>query len=779
MPSRLVPSSLGAAVLVGLLVLFVTPASAEILTLTVRSPDGATQQLQVDVPAGTPLEQIALPGLPGAVVVEVSGSSVEVAPQSSPQPAEPAGQAPVGAQRSASASESEKATNSKPLRRRYTKQRSRRAQREGKRRQAPIRRAPRPRPPKPPTPPSAPRAPSAPSQADPLAGPGSAIGVPNPVIERFKVPIFLLPIYQAAGIEYGVRWEVLAAINEVETNYGRNLNVSSAGALGWMQFMPASWETFGVDGNKDGVKDPYNPVDAIFAAANYLQKAGAQEDLKKAIFAYNHADWYVDMVLVRARMIAAIPQDLVGSLTGLTEGRFPVAARARYRGDISKRDARRRFGRGRNAARMIEGDERRQGIEIYARRGAPVVAVNDGMVKRVGRTRRLGRYLVLQDVYGNRFTYAGLGQVSRMHPVPRSERHRAPVPARALAARSEPAAAERRASASRPPAQVKRRLFAHPERTRPRAPVPERDARAYTTFRDRFARPLSLDDRDFDLRRLRRGSRVIGGTVLGRVGQPRVERSPHLRMEIRPAGRGAPRVDPKPILDGWRLLESTAVYRASGRSSLRPGDEGDSFSIGQVLLLPKPLLERRVLSDKRIKLYACGRRDVRAGQVDRRVLATLAYLAEARLHPTVSSLKCGHSIYTRSGNISHHSSGNAVDISALNGVPILGHQGAGDVTERAVRRLLLLQGTLGPDQIISLLDLGGRTFAMGDHHDHIHVGFKPLYGQNRALGRQALAILKPRQWQRLIDRLGRIENPRVPRRPSRYAVPARRGSSGD
>ena len=272
---------------------------------------------------------------------------------------------------------------------------------------------------------------------------------------------------------------------------------------------------------------------------------------------------------------------------------------------------------------------------------------------------------------------------------------------------------------------------------------------------------------------------MIGGTVLGQVGHPRAERSAHLRMEIRPAGRGAPRVDPKPILDGWRLLESTAVYRASGRNSLRPGDEGDSFSIGQVLLLPKPLLERRVLSDKRIELYGCGRRDVRSGQVDRRVLATLAYLADAQLHPTVSSLKCGHSVYTRSGNVSHHSSGNAVDIAALNGVPILGHQGAGDVTERAVRRLQLLQGTLGPDQIISLLDLGGRTFAMGDHHDHIHVGFKPLYGQNRALGRQALAILKPRQWQRLVDRLGQIENPRVPRRPSRYAVPARRGGSGD
>ena len=139
-----------------------------------------------------------------------------------------------------------------------------------------------------------------------LATPGAApIGVPNFFIDKFRIPPFLLPIYQAAGIEYGVRWEVLAAINEIETDYGRNLNVSPAGALGWMQFMPPTWEAYGVDANRDGLKDPYNPVDAIFAAARYLRAAGADTDLRKAIFAYNHADWYVDSVLMRARRSAA------------------------------------------------------------------------------------------------------------------------------------------------------------------------------------------------------------------------------------------------------------------------------------------------------------------------------------------------------------------------------------------------------------------------------------------------------------------------------------------
>ena len=164
-------------------------------------------------------------------------------------------------------------------------------------------------------------------------GPSSAAGVPNFIIRKFRVPPFLLPIYQAAGIEYGVRWEVLAAINEIETDYGRNLNVSSAGAVGWMQFIPSTWRMYGTDANGDGRKDPYNPVDAIFAAARYLAAAGYENDVRRAVFAYNHADWYVDSVLLRARLIAGVPADLVGSLTGLTEGRFPVYARARYADD--------------------------------------------------------------------------------------------------------------------------------------------------------------------------------------------------------------------------------------------------------------------------------------------------------------------------------------------------------------------------------------------------------------------------------------------------------------
>ena len=326
---------------------------------------------------------------------------------------------------------------------------------------------------------------------------------------------------------------------------------------------------------------------------------------------------------------------------------------------------------------------------------------------------------------------------------------------------------------------VTRRLFAHPYR--PGAfesggleqildAVARRDG-AYETYRNRFSRPLGLDPSKMTLSRLREGSRVIGGTIIGRIGRTVSARPPHLDFSIRPAGAGAPRIDPKPILDGWKLLDATAIYRPSGRNVLHAGYL-PGMSIGQIMLLSKPQLERRVLADERIEIYDCGRDDIRLGQVDRRVLATLAYLAETGLLPTVSSLKCGHSFYTSSGSISHHSSGNAVDISQVNGIPVLGDQEPGGITEQTVRRLMQLRGTMAPAQIISLFHIGGATFAMADHADHIHVGFEPTFDDGSKLGELAPAVLLPGQWSHLISRLREIENPVVPSKSSRYALTA-------
>ncbi|TML94511.1 MAG: hypothetical protein E6G03_12365 [Actinobacteria bacterium] len=104
-------------------------------------------------------------------------------------------------------------------------------------------------------------------------------------------------LWERAGSTYGVPWQVLAAINKIESNFGGNMGPSSAGAVGWMQFMPSTWLRWGVDADGNGIADPWNAADAIFAAARYLAAAGGQSDISRAVFSYNHADWYVREVL--------------------------------------------------------------------------------------------------------------------------------------------------------------------------------------------------------------------------------------------------------------------------------------------------------------------------------------------------------------------------------------------------------------------------------------------------------------------------------------------------
>jgi transglycosylase-like protein with SLT domain len=122
----------------------------------------------------------------------------------------------------------------------------------------------------------------------PPAAPFAIPYVPSPSCSPAAVPAILVPIYQRAAAAYALGPQgpaVLAAINEIETAFGTNLNISSAGAVGWMQFMPETWEAYGVDANGDGVADPYDPEDAIHAAASYLSASGFPEDTYGAIVA--------------------------------------------------------------------------------------------------------------------------------------------------------------------------------------------------------------------------------------------------------------------------------------------------------------------------------------------------------------------------------------------------------------------------------------------------------------------------------------------------------------
>ena len=161
-----------------------------------------------------------------------------------------------------------------------------------------------------------------------------------------------------------------------------------------------------------------------------------------------------------------------------------------------------------------------------------------------------------------------------------------------------------------------------------------------------------------------------------------------------------------------RAIALTRYNRAVGLQALVRG-----------LLAEQSSLESRVLSDPRLDIYAGGRSDVASHRINVRVLALLRYLAESHGQVTVSSLNTGHRLYSRPGVISAHKYGLAVDISGLGGSSILGNQDPGGVTERAVRNILLAPIEIRPQQVISLLGLGGPSFPLADHYDHIHVGY--------------------------------------------------------
>ena len=685
--------------------------------------------------------------------------------------------------------------------------------------------------------------PSNPTFSYALPGP-APIGVPNFFIDSFQIPPFLLPIYQAAGIQYDVPWQILAAINEIETDYGRNLSVSTAGAVGWMQFIPSTWKRYGVDANGDGIADPYNPADAIFTAARYLHAAGASSNLSQAIFAYNHAGWYVQSVLLRAQLIGGMPKSVIGALTGLVEGHFPVAAPAKYADDAVLKLAKTRV-KTANAAVPVKSDPNTSGTAIYAKQGSPVIAVNDGKVVKIGKSKQLGRYVELQDATGNTYTYANLGSIPTLYPVPKPQRLTANSIAKALLAPSAPApkqaasagsqqapavpstskatkeassspislpvspatttpatttptatstptasapqsasaGSQQAASATSAPADtptistpmVKERLFANPSRAASYAAGGKLQITSsgpqLASFGDYFSDVLHLAKNQYTLQPLKAGSVVVAGTILGRLGAGTPTDASHLEFMVQPAGKDSPYIDPKPILDGWKLLEATAVYRAAGVDPFF-GRDAKNPTIGQILLMSKEQLETRVLEDPNVAIYACGRRDIQSGAIDRRVLGVIEFLSASGLKPDISGLKCGATSNGSDGVDSAGSSGSSVDISAINGIPIKGHQGQGSITDVTVRRLLTLQGAMQPDEIVSLMSYKGQPTALSlpDHSNRIQVAFTPLYGINKKLGAVVGSILQPNQWTQLINHISHISEPIVPISPSKYAV---------
>src|SRR3954447_109909 len=146
-------------------------------------------------------------------------------------------------------------------------------------------------------------------------GYGPATNFAPSAVALADIPGNYLGWIRAAAPRYGLDWTVIAGIYSIESDFGRldapgvRSGENFAGAGGPGQFLASTWERYGVDGDGDAVRDRYNPADAILGTANLLRQNGAPADYGRAIFAYNHAGWYVAEVLSRAARYRGAARD--------------------------------------------------------------------------------------------------------------------------------------------------------------------------------------------------------------------------------------------------------------------------------------------------------------------------------------------------------------------------------------------------------------------------------------------------------------------------------------
>jgi cell wall-associated NlpC family hydrolase len=435
------------------------------------------------------------------------------------------------------------------------------------------------------SPPAGPAAPS--TIGGPL--PGGLGGASTMPLGQIELPPLLLPVYQACGTAYDVPWQVLAAINKIESGFGANMGPSSAGAVGPMQFMPATWAADGLDANGDGAANAWDPFDAICAAARYLHTAGAPADLHGAIFAYNHADWYVEEILREARNFEALPENLLASMTALAEGETTPAPQASgYRELVGPTSASipdwvgvpTAFAAEPTAEAEAEGAGG-PAAEVDAPAGSPVTAVAEGTVIARGHSAELGNYLTMRDPYGARYTYSDLGPLRPKVKKPTTGK-KPPAPTK---------------TGGRP------RLYAHP---------PARGG---------------------DLIALRKGTEVRPGTVLARVGD-----QGHFDFALQPDG-SAP-IAPLQFLQAWKRGGAGGIYLPAARAK---GDHGRAAAPHPATLLVagEAALRGRALHGHLLELRPCLRERIAAGGIAPRALAGAEFLAaQADTKVAISTAAC-------------------------------------------------------------------------------------------------------------------------------------------
>jgi hypothetical protein len=675
---------------------------------------------------------------------------------------------------------------------------------------------------------------------DPLVNAAIGADVPQWYIEHFDVPSFLLPIYQAAGAAYDVPWEVLAAINQVETNFGSDLNVSSAGAIGWMQFLPSTWQRYGTDATGSGVADPYNAADAIFSAARYLDAAGASSNLPAAIFAYNHSTSYVESVLLRAELLSGVPSTLVNSVSELSEGLFPIELRyhpsyqrvappsqAPHALDAvaaSKGTAPAPAAVGAVAKADVEGDGK-PAVEIFAKAHAAAVAVQDGTVLAIGHSRHLGTYVRLRDSFGNVYTYGNLGSVAAYHLMAKpagttatsslvtsSQLAPGPTPNAPASAGAQTSggidgalAAEAAAAALATPSAITGAATTDVDTASPFAGFDFRpgltdDATIFGGPRLSGAQPTAkalrrsqtrkIVDRYYtsafglprdqlEPRPLRVGSRVLAGTILGYLHAGGVDREPHLVFELRPAGTDRVAIDPRPFLDAWTQLATLELHRAPLGDPLY-GPDLQSTDAGEASVMSQIDLERVILENTHLKMSLCERDTIAAGDVDRRVLASVEFLVENGLDPTIGGAQCtaGGSPSATAGAANAES----ITISAINSVAVGAGGASATPTDSTIKTLLTLTGANAPAQIAGPEAVAGAASCVADPSDagQIVVSFTPEPAQLVLASTASVAghfALSPRRWAELDAHLLSIPEPRVPTVISTTALSGKQSTS--
>jgi hypothetical protein len=321
------------------------------------------------------------------------------------------------------------------------------------------------------------------------------------------------------------------------------------------------------------------------------------------------------------------------------------------------------------------------------------------------------------------------------------------------------------------------RLFAHPHNP---------DAIAAAVSAAQIARAQRLSEGSSAEKPLKSGSIVAAGTVLGHVNLPPRAKDGHLQFAIRPAG-DPDTIDPAPIIENWVQLRAALHPRGA-----KTGESLTGATASEAFLISKSRLQQEILSDPGVGLSACTRELLASGQIDKRVLALIAFLSRSGLAPTIAALRCG--AYDMAGYVPPEHSGDAIAITKINGIAVAQHQGQGSITDQTIRTLLSVPAQFAAHQIVSLMHYPGdpSTLARRDHGSYIEIVFevaKPSAlkaapatakaahsaptGQSAPSPLTVSGELSAAQWEQLVTRVGALPVPTVSMKPSSSAIPDR------